>query len=117
MKDAWKFLDDLFAEVPFLTDLEEDDRRLRAAELVLVSWNTCQKKLDNFKPALIPVLEDKLAAIHEGGLEIMADSHPTVETVGTDDTAVDDFQFNFSDIDWAFWDSAISSGWMGSGAE
>lgn len=117
MKDAWKFLDDFFAEIPFLTDLVDDDRRLRAAELVIVSWNACQKRLDNFKPALIQVLEDQLASIHEGSMEIMADSHPTVDTVDTDDTAVDDFQFSFSDIDWAFWDSAISSGWMGNGAE
>lgn len=114
MKEAWRFLDELYAEIPFLTDFADDDRKLRAAELVLVSWNSCQKKLDPFKPVVIQMLEERLAVMHAGGLEIMeitADSHPTTLTDATDETAVDDFQFSFGDVDWAFWDSAISSGW------
>ncbi|KAK2612803.1 hypothetical protein QQS21_001255 [Conoideocrella luteorostrata] len=115
IKAAWTLLDDLYAMVAFLTDFSEDKRRLSAADLLIVTWNVCERKPElgsMRKPAFVAKLEDDISRFRdklnmaEEVIGVSGSIKPTESEFTENQPGTGDLlNFNFADIDWSYWDT------------
>ena len=119
MKEIWNLLAELYDSNKFLSELDEDRRRVHAAELVAAAWKARQNNIaPNVcppKPAFVVHLETQLAEhrLHKAqshGARVtnvcQANEAVNADTLFPELQDVNaDFSLDFSDIDWAFWSS------------
>jgi len=117
----WTLLSDLYEANTSLLELEQDRRRLHAAELIVAAWNTCQSKGTvgqlSPKPEFVITLEGRLAESLAGPAQRLnagvVRENNAGETIGlntpqslpTDQDANALFDLELQDIDWFFWNS------------
>ncbi len=111
IKAAWTLLSDLYAAAAFLKDFSGDNRRLRAAELIIAAWSACIHKpgLEGMqKPDFIRELEEGIAAA-SGATEDTEQHDPegvdpaAAELFDRGQSMSDLLDFNFADIEWSYW--------------
>ncbi|KAF5660542.1 hypothetical protein FHETE_8882 [Fusarium heterosporum] len=113
MRSAWALLAELYAVADHLSDISEDKRNAQAAKSVVATWYECRQKpalRDMPKPDFVSELERRLLELEgnfagdASGSEGQAELQNLWQTrPGEDD--LQPFGFEFTDIDWAFWDS------------
>ncbi|KAJ4163193.1 hypothetical protein LMH87_004937 [Akanthomyces muscarius] len=108
IKAAWALLADLYEAAAFLKDFALDQRRLRAAELVLAAWKACASKpvVNGMqKPALITELEtivSQATATDDTHPDLQISEH-VADGTQTDQTFSELLALDFVDIEWSYW--------------
>ncbi|KAJ3542463.1 hypothetical protein NM208_g4082 [Fusarium decemcellulare] len=113
IKSAWALLAELYAVVNHISDLSDDRRYAHAAKSVVATWYECRQKLDlrsMQKPDFVSELERRLEELESN---IVGDTAKDGQTNASQDLwqgrpgeeELQPFGFEFTDIDWAFWDS------------
>lgn len=120
-QEMWDLLASVYACNASLYDLEEDRRKLHAAELVIAAWKTWQHKFGVNQtltpPHFVADLEDILASHRTRANKEMktnpalqqADQQGIMSLTPESFLAEEDlngtFDLDFQDIDWSFWNS------------
>ncbi|KAF4993563.1 hypothetical protein FGRMN_6422 [Fusarium graminum] len=113
MRSAWILLAELYAVADHLSDISDDKRNAQAAKSVVATWYECRQKpalRDMPKPDFVSKLERRLLEL-EGSFAGDANGNAgqiDLQNVWQTRAGEDDLQpfgFEFTDIDWAFWDS------------
>ncbi|KAF4469582.1 hypothetical protein FALBO_3509 [Fusarium albosuccineum] len=113
IKSAWALLAELYAVVDHISNLSDDRRYAHAAKSVVATWYECRQKLDlrsMQKPDFVSELERRLGELESN---IVGDTANDGQTNASQDfwqgrpgeEELQPFGFEFTDIDWAFWDS------------
>lgn len=109
IKAAWALLGDLYGAAAFLKDFAVDQRRLRAAELVLAAWKACASKsvVEGMQtPGFVTELETLVSqamATEGGALPDWQVGEPIADGLRTDQTFSELLNLDFADIDWSYW--------------
>ncbi|RBQ69220.1 hypothetical protein FVER14953_12420 [Fusarium verticillioides] len=111
IKSAWTLLSQLYAVADHISDLEDDRRKSHAARSVVATWYECSQKpglAGMQKPGFVSKLEKDLADLESkinedngGQISVVQEIWQTQPV----ETELQPFGFEFTDIDWAFWDS------------
>ncbi|KAF4979787.1 hypothetical protein FDECE_18006 [Fusarium decemcellulare] len=113
IKSAWALLAELYAVVDHISNLSDDRRYAHAAKSVVATWYECRQKLDlrsMQKPDFVSGLERRLGELESN---IVGDTAKDGQTNASRDfwqgrsgeEELQPFGFEFTDIDWVFWDS------------
>ncbi|RBR10317.1 hypothetical protein FVER53590_12420 [Fusarium verticillioides] len=111
IKSAWTLLSQLYAVADHISDLEDDRRKSHAARSVVATWYECSQKpglAGMQKPGFVSKLEKDLADLESKINEDNGGQISVVQEVWQTqpvETELQPFGFEFTDIDWAFWDS------------
>ncbi|KAG9502046.1 hypothetical protein J7337_007757 [Fusarium musae] len=107
----WTLLSQLYAVADHISDLEDDRRKSHAARSVVATWYECSQKpglAGMQKPGFVSKLEKDLADLENKMNEDNGGQISVVQEVWQTqpvETELQPFGFEFTDIDWAFWDS------------
>jgi hypothetical protein len=120
-QETWDLLASVYACNMSLLDLEEDRRKLHAAELVVAAWKTWQNKFAVERqlapPQFVVDLQRELAShrarvnqeiLSEAALQRSTQKSVvpiTPESYMTEEDMNNTFDLDFQDIDWSFWNS------------
>ena len=108
VKAAWVLLGDLYEAAEFLNDFALDQRRLRAAELVVAAWKACASKsvVDGMqKPAFITLLESLVsqAMTTDGAPPESEIIDHAADGAVTEQTFSELLNLDFANIEWFYW--------------
>lgn len=120
-QETWDLLASVYACNTSLFELEDDRRRLHAAELVVAAWKTWQNKFgigqQLTSPQFVINLEKELtsyrAKVHRettSGAALQQSTQQSIapitpESFMTEEDMNGVFDLDFQDIDWSFWNS------------